>query len=83
MHALYGAQLSRYYAHHGVTAHVMVLPGEEANKRQEAVTEVWRCRGMGGMQIGTERCTHTYTHTISFLFVLRIYAWQPNRSWSS
>lgn len=54
VHALYGAQLSRYYAHHGVKAHLMVLPGEEANKRQEAVTEVgggvwWFGRGIGAI----------------------------------
>ena len=47
MHALYGAQLARYYAHHGVTAHLMVLPGEEGNKRQEAVTEVGTWVGWG------------------------------------
>lgn len=52
MHALYGAQLARYYAQHGVTAHLMVLPGEEGNKRQEAVTEVG---GHVGGRVGGKR----------------------------
>lgn len=37
---LYGDSLRRYYEYHGVKAHIMVLQGEEANKRYEAVDEI-------------------------------------------
>lgn len=37
---LYGAKLSAYFAHHDVEACVMVLPGEECNKRMEAVDAI-------------------------------------------
>ena len=40
MEAIYGERLSAYFAHHGVQAHIMTLPGEEWNKRQEAVTDI-------------------------------------------
>lgn len=37
---LYGDAFRRYYEYHGVKAHIMVLPGEEGNKRIEAVDDI-------------------------------------------
>lgn len=40
VHAIYGERLAAYFALHGVKAHMMVLPGEESNKRIEAVDDI-------------------------------------------
>lgn len=37
---LHGAQISSYFEAHGVKTHVVVLPGEEYNKRPEAVDTI-------------------------------------------
>jgi len=40
VHAIYGDRINKYFEHHGVQARVVVIPGEEANKRQKAVDEI-------------------------------------------
>jgi 3-dehydroquinate synthetase len=40
VHKLYGASIARYFDHHGIAAHSVVLPGEECNKRMEAVDAI-------------------------------------------
>ena len=40
VHSIYGDRISKYFEHHGVQARVVVIPGEEANKRQKAVDEI-------------------------------------------
>ena len=38
--AVYGDRIDKYFKHHGVQHHVVVIPGEEANKRQKAVDDI-------------------------------------------
>ncbi|KAG5180242.1 hypothetical protein JKP88DRAFT_166645 [Tribonema minus] len=37
---LYGAAIAKYFDHHGIEVHTVVLPGEECNKRMEAVDAI-------------------------------------------
>ncbi|CAN0336677.1 unnamed protein product, partial [Discosporangium mesarthrocarpum] len=40
VHKLYGDKLKENFDYHGVETHYVVLPGEEANKRMEAVDAI-------------------------------------------
>ncbi|CAM9843620.1 unnamed protein product [Chrysoparadoxa australica] len=40
VHEIYGAKLAAYFEHHGIETCYVVLPGEEANKRWDAVDKI-------------------------------------------
>lgn len=40
MAALYLHDVQKYFNSHGIKAHILILPGEERNKRQSAVTDI-------------------------------------------